>query len=209
MLELKQKPQFNIQLPPRMLEEGYLVYFPTTWPSTYNNVRGQMFQVSVAKQIPYDIPYIIPGGDYRDVDFSNGGGTFQENLYPENDVTLEQIGVSFKEGDFLAEFFIPANTTYDYLEYAGMTPTLTDPKLIYLGAYRWQDSPYKDPQFFFYAIHKLTPLIMRLYAEKNVDFAHIMTGLIVNKMLLSPIPNPTQAQQTQAKVIHYYDELKW
>jgi len=82
MLELKQKPQFNIQLPPRMLEEGYLVYFPTTWPSTYNNVRGQMFQVSVAKQMPYDIPYIIPGGDYRDVDFSNGGGTFQETSTP-------------------------------------------------------------------------------------------------------------------------------
>ena len=107
-----------------------------------------MFQISVAKQIPYDLGYWIPGGDYRDVDFSNGGGLLQENVYPENDSTLEEVGVTFKEGDFLAEFYIPANTTYDYLEYAGMTPTLTDPKLKYLGAYRPEDSPYKKPEFF-------------------------------------------------------------
>ena len=50
---------------------------------------------------------------------------------------------------------------------------------------------------------------MRLYAEVNVDFAHITVGLIVNKMLLTQIPAPTQDQMTKAKVIHYYDELKW
>lgn len=213
MLKLYQKPQFNVVQPPRMLQEGYLVYFPTTWPSTWSFVAGKMFQVGVAHQIPYDLSYILPGDEYRDVDFSNGGGTFQENVYPENQNTLMEVGISFKPGNYLTEFWIPATKTSDYLEYAGMYPP-SDPvgnttNLLYLGAYKPSDSPYGNPQIFAYFIYRMTPLIMRVYAQPDVDYEKCVVGLRLNKIKMTPIDSPTDTQKTQAQVIHYYEDDRW
>lgn len=213
MLELQLKPQFNVVQPPRMLQEGYLVYFPTTWPSTWKFVSGQMFQVGVTRQMPYDISYILPGDDYRDVDFSNGGGTWQENIYPENEGTLEEVAIGFKPGNYITEFWIPANKTSDYLEYAGMyppsNPVGNTSNLLYLGAYKPSDSPYDNPQLFTYFIQKLTPLIMRVYVKPDVDYEKVVVGLRINKIKMTPVTSPTEAQKTQAKVIHYYEEDRW
>jgi hypothetical protein len=209
MLELQLKPQFSVVIPPKLLQEGYLVTFPNAWPSTYKNVTGKTFRIEVAVQVPYDLSYIIPTGDYRDVDFSNGTGTFQEALYPENEISLFEITVGFKPGAFIAEFFIPADRSLHRLEYAQMEPDITNAKRLFLGAFKEKDSPYDNPQIKLYAIKDLTPLIMRLYCLAGVDYEKIVCGFVINRCKMAEIVAPSKDEMQKAKVIRYYDELRW
>lgn len=208
MLELQVKPQFSIAIPPKLLQEGYLVHFPTTWPSTYKWVSGKTFRLDVAVQTPYDLSYIIPTGDYRDVDFSNGSGTFQESVYPENAISLFEVALGFKPGRFIAEFFIPAGKTLHRLEYAQMEPDITHAKRLFLGAFQDKDSPYDDPRIKMYFVKDFTPLIMRLYVLAGVDYEKIVAGLTINRCKLREI-DPSPADLQKAKVVKYYDELRW
>ena len=209
MLELQVKPQFSIVVPPKLLQEGYLVTFPTTWPATYKWVTGKTFRLDAVVQTPYDLAYKIPTGDYRDVDFSNGTGTFQESVYPENTISLFEVAIGFKPGHFIAEFFIPAGKTLHRLEYAQMEPDITHAKRLFLGAFQDKDSPYDDPRIRAYFVKDFTPLIMRLYVKAGIDYEKIIAGLTVNRCKLREIETPSQEQIQKAKVIRYYDELRW
>jgi hypothetical protein len=209
MLELQPKPQFNVVIPPKLLQEGYLVYFTSAWPSTYDWVSGKCFQVTNSLQIPYDLSWILPSGDYRDVDFSNGTDEFEESIYPENKVSLNEVMIGFKPGHFITEWFIPADKSLHRLEAAQMEPSITDAKRLFLGAFGARQSPYEDPRIKAYFIKDFTPLIMRVYILAGVDFEKVVTGLIINRMKLSLVPNPTTDQLTKAKVIRYYEELRW
>lgn len=209
MLELQVKSQFSVVIPPKLLQEGYLVYFPTTWPSTYTAHRGKMFQLGPVVPIPYDLSYKLFASDYRDVDFSNGDGDFQESIYPEQDVSLFEVLVGFKPGSFITEWFIPADRSLHRLEYAQMEPDITDAKKLYLGAFKASDSPYEDPRIKLYFIRKFTPLIMRTYILPGVDFEKVVVGLTVNRCKLTLIDSPSEDQKAKAKVIRYYDEFRW
>lgn len=209
MLELQPKPQFNVVIPPKLLQEGYLVYFTPQWPSTYDWVSGKMFQVQNALQIPYDISWKIPSGDYRDVDFSNGTDEFEESIYPEQKVTMNEVVIGFKPGAFITEWFIPSGKSIHRLEFAQMEPDVTNAKRLFLGAFGPRQSPYEDPRIKAYFIKDFTPLIMRAYVLAGVDFEKVVMGLIVNRLKLSLVPTPTQDQMTKAKVIRYYEELRW
>jgi hypothetical protein len=209
MLELQPKPQFSVVIPPKLLQEGYLVTFPNTWPSTYKYVTGQTFRIDAALQIPYDLSYKIPTGDYRDVDFSNENGTFAENVYPEQGISLFETAIGFKPGAFISEWFIPAGKSLHRLEYAQMEPDITNAKRRYLGAFNSVDSPYEDPRIKAYFVKDFTPLIMRLYVLPGVDYEKISVKLIVNRCKLRQITNPTEDQLQKAKVIRYYEELRW
>jgi hypothetical protein len=209
MLELQLKPQFSVVIPPKLLQEGYLVTFPNSWPSTYKNVTGRTFRIETVVQVPYDLSWIIPTGDYRDVDFSNGTGTYQESLYPENQISLFEVAIGFKPGAFITEFFIPADRSLHRLEYAQMEPDITNAKRLFLGAFQAKDSPYDNPQIKFYAVKDLTPLIMRVYCLAGVDYEKVVAGIIVNRCKMAEIQSPSEEQKLKAKVIRYYDELRW
>lgn len=209
MLELQTKPQFTVVIPPKLLQEGYLVTFPDTWPSTYKYVTGKTFRIDAVLPVPYDLSYIIPSGDYRDVDFSNGNGTFQESIYPENSISLFEVAIGFKPGAFISEWFVPAGKSIHRLEYAQMDPDITHAKRLFLGAFTAKDSPYDDPRIRAYFVKDFTPLIMRLYVLAGIDLEKIVVGLTINKCKLREITSPTQADSQKAKVIRYYDELRW
>lgn len=209
MLELVPKPQFSVVIPPKLLQEGYLVHFSGDWPSTHSAIREKTFRINAVNTFGYDIPFIIPALDYRDVDFSNGSGDFQESLYPENFSTLEEVLVGFKEGNFISHWLIPSGKYIHQLEYAQMYPDLTHAKRKYLGAKSAKDSPYDDPRIKLYFVKDLAPLIMELYVLEGVDFEKIVVGLTVNKCLMEEIKQPTQEQQLKAKVIRYYEYLRW
>jgi len=209
MLELQPKPQFSVVVPPKLLQEGYLVTFSSDWPSTHVAIREKTFRIDVCNQVPYDLPYIIPTGDYRDVDFSNGAGTFQESIYPENLTSLFEVLVGFKPGNFLTHWYIPAGKSIHALEYAQMYPDLTSTKKKYLGARQPKDSPYNDPRIKLYFVKDLAPLIMRVFVLPGVDYENCITGLTINKCKLREIESPTDEQKLKAKVIRYYDYLRW
>ena len=208
MLELQTKPQFSVVIPPKLLQEGYLVTFPTTWPSTYKWVSGKTFRIDAAVQTPYDLAYKIPTGDYRDVDFSNGNGTFQESVYPENVQSLFEVAIGFKPGAFISEWFIPAGKTLHRLEFAQMEPDITHAKRLFLGAFQAKDSPYDDPRIKAYFVKDFTPLIMRLYVLAGVDYEKVVVGLTVNRCKIREI-EPTTEQVAKAKVVRFYDEMRW
>jgi len=209
MLELVPKPQFSVVIPPKTLQEGYLVTFSSDWPSTHVAIREKTCRIDAVNQVPYDLSYIIPTGDFRDVDFANGSGTFKENIYPENQNSLFEVLLGFKPGNFLSHWYIPAGKSVHNLEYAQMYPDLTNVKRKYLGARQPKDSPYDDPRIKLYFVKDLAPMIMRLYVLGGVDFEKVVTGLTVNKCQMREITLPTEDQKLKAKVIRYYDYLRW
>lgn len=209
MLELVQRPQFTVVVPPKLLQEGYLVTFTDGWPSTLSAVRGKTFQIDKTNQVPYSLRYIIPTGDFRDVDLSNGNGTFQESIYPERSQSLFEVSMGLSPGAYVVHFFIPATRHIHSLEFAGMTPDVTSATLVYLGARRPQDSPIEDPQIKFYLVKDLTPLILRVFALPGTDFEKTIMELVINKCDLAEIAEPTQAQLQKSKVIRYYEELRF
>lgn len=213
MLELVPKPQFSVVTPPKLLQEGYLVHFPGDWPSTFTAIREKTFRVNAVNTFGYDLPYILPesasGTKYRDVDFSNGDGTYQESLYPEKYETLIEVLLGFKPGNFISHWLIPAGKHVHQLEYAQMYPVITDAKKKYLGAKQPKDSPYDDPRIKLYFVKDLAPLIMRLLVLEGVDYEKIVCGLTINKCLLEEIAQPTEEQKLKAKLIRYYEYLRW
>lgn len=209
MLEMVPKPQFSVVVPPKLLQEGYLVYFTGGWPSTHDAIREKLFRIETCNQVPYPRSYIIPTGDYRDVDFSNGSGTFQESMYPENQNSLFEVLVGFKPGAFISQWEIPSGKSIHQLEFAQMYPDLTDTVKRYLGARTAEDSPYDDPRIKLYFVKDLAPLIMTLYCLPGVDFEKVMVSIIVNKCNMRIVESPNDEQRLKAKVIRYYDELRW
>jgi len=191
---------------PKYLQEGYFVTFTDKWPDSLSWVKGKSFVIEKTNQVPYDLHYIIPSNDYRDVDISNSSDG--EKIYPENTKTLYQIGVGFKPANLLCELFIPAGEYSQRLEYASMVPTLSSSTLKYLGAFKPEDTPYDDKRLFFYAVYKLEPLIMRLYVDTGIDYDKIIAGLLVNKCYMRQVVlTPEQARHSE--VIRYYSELRW
>ena len=213
MLELVPKPQFSVVIPPKLLQEGYLVFFSGDWPSTHEAHREKLFRINAVNTFGYVRPYILPTGAsgtiYRDVDFSNGSGTFQESMYPENNNTLIEVLLGFKEGNFISHWQIPAGKNIHQLEYAQMYPDITDATRLYLGIKTAKDSPFDDPRIKLYFIKDLAPLIMRLYVLAGVDYEKIVVGLTINKCHIEEIEAPTEEQMLKAKVIRYFEYLRW
>ncbi|KKL81149.1 hypothetical protein LCGC14_1997610 [marine sediment metagenome] len=213
MLELQPKPQFSVVIPPKLLQEGYLVTFSSDWPSTHDAIREKTFRIDAVNQVPYDLSYILPTGAsgtiYRDVDFSNGSGTYQESIYPEQQNSLFEVLVGFKPGNYLSHWYVPAGKSVHQLEFSSMYPDLTDNTKKYLGARSPEDSPYDDPRIKVYLVKDLAPVIMRLYALPGVDYEKIVVGLTINKCLMRVIEAPTEDQKLKSKVIRYYDYLRW
>lgn len=209
MLELAPRPQFTVVTPPKLLQEGYLVHFTNAWPSTLDFVRGRTFQIDRVNQVPYSTRYIIPSGDYRDVDLSNGNGTFQESFYPTRNQTLEEVTLGLSPGAYVVHFYIPATRHIHSLEFAGMTPDVSSATLVYLGSRRPEDSPIEDPRIKFYLVKDLTALILRVYALPGVDFEKVILEWTINKCNLAEVPDATQEQLSRAKVIRYYEELRY
>jgi len=207
MLELVPKPQFTVVVPPKLIQEGYLVNFTKAWPSTMQHVRDKTFRVDSVNQVPYSRGYIIPTGDYRDVDLSNGSGTFQEGMYPTRSQSLFEVALGLRPGNYLVHFYIPAARHVHDLEYAGMTPLVTSATLVYLGARKPEDSPPEDTRIKMYLVMDLAPLILRVFVLPGVDYEKCVLDFTVNKCDLREI-QPTDAERLKAKVIRYYTELK-
>ncbi len=207
MLQLKPQPLATVSPPvPKLLQEGFFVRFTDQWPLTLPHVKGKTFQVEKTNQVPYDLSYIIPANDYRDVDLSNAAGG--ENIYPENTKTLYQILLGFKLGNFLVHFYIPAGEYVHRLEQAGMVPNVASATLRYLGARKPEDSPYDDKRIFIYTVKDLEPLLARVFVDNGVDFEKCILGLVVNKCYLKEI-TPTAEQLAKALVVKYYTEIRW
>lgn len=192
---------------PKLLQEGFYVRFTDAWPVTLPHVSGKFFTIERTNEVPYDLSYILPTDDYRDVDFSNSAGG--ENIYPENTKTLYEVALGFKPGNYMVHFYIPAGEYVSRLEQSGMVPDVTSATRRYLGARKPEDSPYDDKRIFLYFVKDLEPLILRVFVDTGIDFEKCVLGLIVNKCYLKEIAAPTPEQWARSKKLLYYSELRW
>ncbi len=208
MIELRPMPVATVSPGvPKLLQEKYLVRFTDVWPAEHSHLSGKCFQIEKTNQVPHDLPYIIPGNDFRDVDLSNAAGG--ENLYPENLSTLYEVELGFKPGNYMVHFYIPAGEHLHRLEQPGMVPDVTHATRRYLGARKPEDSPYDDKRIFMYFVKDLEPLILRVFVDTGIDFEKCVLGLVVNKCRLVLIPSPTSEQLNRCKKLSYYSELRW
>jgi len=209
MIELRPEPLAEVRPPvSKYLQEGYFVHFTDKWPSTMGHVAGKFFQVDKTNQVPYVRRYILPTTDFRDVDLSNGQGAFQESLYPINNSSLFEISFGWKLGNYLIHTYIPAERHIHGLEFAGMTPLVTDVNRRFLGASKPDDSPYNDHRFFVYAVKDLEPIILRHYILPGVAFEKVVMGIFVNKCHIVEI-TPTEEQKRKSKILEYHESLRW
>jgi len=213
MLELTPRPQFTVVTPPKLLQEGYLVTFTKAWPSTMTNISGgkepRTFRVESTNQVPYPRGYIIPTGDFRDIDLSNGSGTFQESMYPNRDQSLFEVTLGLRAGNYLVHFLMPAERYISELEASGMVPLTTDADLVYLGARKPEDSPPEDTRIKMYLVKNMEPLILRVFCLPGVDYEKCVLDFTFNKCDLREIPEPTAEQVLKSKILRYVTELKY
>jgi len=81
LLELRPMPEATVTPGvPKLLQEGHFVRFTNEWPNQLDHVMGKSFQIEKVNQVPYDLSYIIPTTDYKDVDISNSAAG--EKIYP-------------------------------------------------------------------------------------------------------------------------------
>lgn len=210
---------------PKLLQQNYLVRFSDEWPQTMNTVRDKLFVVKKVNVVSDDLPFIIPGNDFVDVDMSNSTPATSQNIYPDNYATLYEVALGFKPGAYIAHFYIPLSQYVSRLEQATMVPDVTVVGRRYIGARKPEDSPYNDPRIFLYFVKDLDPLFIRLFVEPSQQHEKCILGLTVNKCYLVPnsvlqnptqreklapdMPVPTAEQISRAKILRYYTELRW
>lgn len=193
---------------PKLLQDNYFVTFTKAWAESAKlaALAENTYRVVKRNQVPYDLSYIIPTNDFRDVDLSNAPGG--ENLYPEGTKTLYEVALGFKPGNYLVHFYIPAGVELSRLEQTNMIPNVASATLRYLGAKKPEDSPYGDKKIFMYFVKDVEPVILRTFVDGGIDFEKCVFGLIVNKCYLQQI-SPTPEQMRMAKPIQYFPELRW
>ena len=192
---------------PKLLQKGFFVKFSNEWPETIPDLKGKFFRVARVNEVNQDLPYILPSGNYCDVDFSNQAGGV--NLYPENTKSLFEVALGFKPGNYQVQFYIPAGEFVNRLEQAGMVPNVAVAARKYLGAFKPEDSPYEDKRILLYFVKDLEPLIARTFVDTGCDFEKCVFGITVNKCYLEEMKTPTSEQLARAKEILYYTELRW
>ncbi len=194
------------------LGKGSWVQFSKAWVGDTKWVAGKLFQViGDPIVVPFPMSWIIPGGDYVDVNLANlptGFAFNQLNLYPNNPGVIYQVGIGIQRDDFFVQLGIPSPQKYIYnLGQAFMFPDISNANLKYLGQKTWRDSPVNAPLWFLYFIYNNPYVYFRIYALEGKDFEKCRIVFWVNKCGVQEIPNPTPDMQNKALYLPWYEEL--
>lgn len=191
------------------LRKGSWVKFSEQWPAEQAWASGKTFTVREEPVVvTFPMSYIIPGGDYVDVNLATVPTAFSTtilNLYPSKQGVLYQAAIGLKNNDFFMQVGIPAAQNYVYkLGASYMYPSITDANLKYLGEKTYKDSPDTAPLLFFHLINNMPFFFIRLYALEGKDFEKCSVVFYINKCQLEVAP---LANAQQALLVPYYSEL--
>jgi hypothetical protein len=197
------------------LTRGSWVYFSPAWPHTWDWATGKLFEVN-EEPIIVEMPVskILPVNDYKDIDLSNS--TDGEDLYPENEGVIYEAFLGMKPGDYITQFYVPANKYIYHLGESSMFPDVTDADKRYLGAKNPSDSPWDTPTIALYFIKDGPPFYLRPYVDAGT-FEVCSFILRINKCKLTQLMPPDrtdpvgnrayQEKKAKARRIGYYSEL--
>ncbi|MGA2160174.1 MAG: hypothetical protein ABSG90_13295 [Dehalococcoidia bacterium] len=213
----------TLTFPPakREYEVGDLLTFSTAWPAGKIGITpGLIYRVKWHQEVPYDLHYIIPENDWKDVDISDptsysAAPNTPEMLYPYGTKdTLYQILVGLKPFNGMLHLYMPENQWILALEYTkmypsndAMTPGSSDPKRKYIGSIKWYDSPYYDPRLKIVTVYNMLPFYLRFLMDLG-DYEKVIAPLIVNHCQLEDVTKDATAEQkAKAQVIRYVTEI--
>lgn len=187
----------------RIILPDWWVSFSNNFPDGLSHVKGKTFRIAKQQQVKYELSYIIKEACYADVDLSNDTG---QQLYPNDTSILYEMLIGFKPGNYLCHVYFPAEFPVYSLDYPGMNPLMSDAAKKYLGAIKPEDSPTDNPIFKLYLVYKLTPIILRLYADDGVAYEKATLEFTINRCLIKEGVPPANVTP---KLIPYLDEIKW
>ncbi len=188
---------------PKVLLPGHNIQFSNAFPDGLDFVKGKTFRITKTAQVRYELSWILPAINYKDINLSNeSSGEF---LYPEAKDEVYETLIGFKPGNYFTLIFFPADQPIYRLGYYSMTPLVSSASLKYLGAIKPEDSPVNNPTLKIYTFFKLDPFIFRIVVDNGVDYEKMTWEICVNKCKLEKIAAPAEP----VKYIPYIDELKW
>ena len=187
------------------LQKGSWVKFSQRWQGDSGWAAGKVFEVnSDPVVIQFPISYIVPGGDYVDVNLANlptGFSKTQLNLFPNTPKVLYQAGIGMEKDDFFIQLGIPSANKYIYnLGQAFMYPNISDTNLKYLGQKTWKDSPADSPLWFLYFIYNNPYTYLRIYALAGKAFEKCRLVFWINKCGLADVLPPGAVQGVNSVV---------
>ena len=222
----------TIQFPPskREFDTGDILMFSSAWPTNLGVIPGHTYRVKWHQDVPYDLKYILPQADYRDVNISDNTQNTPtdpayENLYPYGTSnTLYQILIGFKPGNYMVHLYMPFDQYILGLEFTNMVPNdanMTNPRLKYIGPIKPEDSPYYDPRLKLVTVYNMLPFYMRFLTDNGAsgDYEKCIAPLIINHcqledLTVAPKVGPEQiaaynAAVAKAQIIRYVDEISF
>lgn len=190
-----------------MLQKGSWVYFTPAWPDAVKWARGKLFEVAEEPIfVRYAASYIIPGGDYKNIDLSNA--TAGLRLYPEDEGVLYECALGFKPGSYITQIYIPSAGKYIFaVRESTMIPDPTDGDKRYLGAFNPEDSPHTGPLLFLHFIKDAPSVILQPYVLEDVTWDKVTFEFGINKCRLKEVPGASEERVQKARRIAYYTEL--
>jgi len=170
--------------------------------------ENDMFVVERTQQVVYEQTFILPAGDYTQLDLSSETTT-SLGLYPTNPKTLYEILVGLKGGkDVLIYPQIPAGKYFARLEKSELFPNFAVEALRYLGIYDVETTPYDEPKLRLHTVKDLEPLIFILYNDGS-DYEKLIMKFTVNKCLMERVPEEEVEKITVYREIQHFEALRW
>ncbi len=192
------QPQVKITIP------DWWLRFSDGWPDDLAFVKGKTFRVSKEQTVKYPLPLILPEGNYFDIDPSDEDTG--QKLYPYQQDIVYEVLIGMRPGNYMLQFYYPANDPIFRLDYATMLPNLTDPSLKYLGALRPGDSPSGEETIKIYFVYRMKPFYVRVIADDGVAYEKCVIDFTFNRLALQQaVPPP----DVKPKLIPYLEDIKW
>ena len=201
---------------PPLLLDGHIIHVSTKFKSGNTAMYADKYYVvDQPQQVSYDRSYILPTADYRDIDLSNGTGTWQEGMMPNDTNEIYEILFGFSGEQTLVYPMVPSSRYFQKLGYTGMSPLTTSATTRYLGCWKEQDCPYRpdNPENSSFNVRLMflkdnEPVILRTYIDSAATFEKVAMHFLVNRCTIRELHSPTTEEKNKARNILHWSELK-
>jgi hypothetical protein len=201
---------------PSLLLDGHIIHVSAKFASGNTaQFADKYYVIDNPQQVPYDRWYVLPTADYRDVDLSNGTGTWQESIMPYEVSEINEVLFCFSGHQTLVYPMVPSARYFQKLSYSGMSPLPTNTTLRYLGCWKETDCYYdqndpKNTTMFvrMMFLKDIEPVILRTYIDSENTFEKVVMHFLINRCTIKSLPNPTAEEKRVARKILHWSELK-
>jgi hypothetical protein len=188
---------------PKILLVHHWVEFSNKFPDGLSHVKGKKFSIEAQQQVSYELSHTIKEGCYYDINLSNEDAG--EKLYPNDTQNLYEMLIGLKEGNYYLMPYFPANYPVYRLDYATMSPLVSDSKLKYLGTIKPYESPPGNETLKLYLMYKLTPIILRVCVDEGVGYEKCTLEILINRCLMK---EGTPPAGVTPKFIEYLSQIE-